>query len=489
MDRSKKLLKIGQLAKITGISPSTIKYYVKEGLLPNPVKPNKTMAYYDKSCIEKIHLIKKFQKEKFLPLEIIKRMINLDKPYEEELSAVVEVLKMDNNNMEIGPIKESQIAQHTAYPLEKIGILEENGLVTPEVVNNVKQYDESDCRIIELVKQRDELGIPFDYTLEVFKCYQDAMAKAVVYDQQLFIERIQGFDLPKESFFKSAMQLDMIVDSFLLPCRKNLMKLSTRQNIHELNQLSEQVVNINILPLNCAELPTQPPKHLMERCFYYMCGEDYHHVRDTLFKVEAGKRKTIAIDIMIDLLEGQIELAITKVERNFPKPSDHLLGNVVAALTHLYQITKTSGITEPILSASKLKAYLRRIDILNESPPLMMLISQYVCGILYVMLPNIIGHQSRGFEKLSLLKKNLSKREYDDGKLPDWIIRTLDFEILPALKIRVNRYLAEGYLKCGKKAEALKCLDELIAIDLQESDQSKWARIKRLSLTSANNNV
>ena len=39
-------LKIGEIAKKSGVPPSTIRYYVRQGLLPEPTKVNKSMAYY-----------------------------------------------------------------------------------------------------------------------------------------------------------------------------------------------------------------------------------------------------------------------------------------------------------------------------------------------------------------------------------------------------------------------------------------------------------
>ena len=45
-------IKIGEIAKRSGVPVSTIRFYVKEGLLPFPEKVNKKMAYYDESCIK-----------------------------------------------------------------------------------------------------------------------------------------------------------------------------------------------------------------------------------------------------------------------------------------------------------------------------------------------------------------------------------------------------------------------------------------------------
>lgn len=68
-------LKIGEIAKKSGVPPSTIRYYVRQGLLPEPDKVNKSMAYYDERCIEKIRAIRHLQERKYFPLSVIKNIL------------------------------------------------------------------------------------------------------------------------------------------------------------------------------------------------------------------------------------------------------------------------------------------------------------------------------------------------------------------------------------------------------------------------------
>ncbi len=68
-------LKIGEISKKSGVAPSTIRYYVRQGLLPEPDKVNKSMAYYDERCIEKIHAIRHLQERKYFPLSVIKNIL------------------------------------------------------------------------------------------------------------------------------------------------------------------------------------------------------------------------------------------------------------------------------------------------------------------------------------------------------------------------------------------------------------------------------
>lgn len=69
---SKKYLRISDLAQISGLPRSTIHYYLREKLLPPPVKTGKTMAYYDQGHVEQLKKIQQLRKEQGLPINFIK---------------------------------------------------------------------------------------------------------------------------------------------------------------------------------------------------------------------------------------------------------------------------------------------------------------------------------------------------------------------------------------------------------------------------------
>lgn len=72
---TQKLLRIGELSRRTGISTSAINYYVREGLLPPPLKTAPNMAYYDPGYIDMVNSIKVLQREKGLSLNEIKELL------------------------------------------------------------------------------------------------------------------------------------------------------------------------------------------------------------------------------------------------------------------------------------------------------------------------------------------------------------------------------------------------------------------------------
>ncbi len=74
--RSRPGLSIGELMSRTGVTRATVHHYADLGLLPLAARPNRRMAYYDPACVERIELIQDLQSKRFLPLSVIKRILD-----------------------------------------------------------------------------------------------------------------------------------------------------------------------------------------------------------------------------------------------------------------------------------------------------------------------------------------------------------------------------------------------------------------------------
>src|SRR3954467_14762883 len=72
---------MSELAQRSGVSAGTIKHYLREGLLgegEGVVRTSRNMAYYPPQFVERITLIKRLQEDRFMPLKVIKGMLDED---------------------------------------------------------------------------------------------------------------------------------------------------------------------------------------------------------------------------------------------------------------------------------------------------------------------------------------------------------------------------------------------------------------------------
>jgi DNA-binding transcriptional MerR regulator len=71
---------MAELSRRSGVARDTIHFYLREGLLPRPRKGGRTIAYYDERHLERLLLIRRLRDEKFLPLAVIRRLLERAEP-------------------------------------------------------------------------------------------------------------------------------------------------------------------------------------------------------------------------------------------------------------------------------------------------------------------------------------------------------------------------------------------------------------------------
>jgi DNA-binding transcriptional MerR regulator len=479
-------LRAGELARLAGVSLPTIKHYVNEGLLPKPLKTGRTMAYYDRSCVDRIKQIKKLQKEKFLPLDVIKRVLDSGSTYEEELELGEAILKSHKLQAEAAPVSQARIARHTGYPLRKIRLLEQEGLVHPATGDGGTYYDSIDCRIIDIMKQREELGLPFDHSVETVKLYRDAIETAVQGDIRLFAKNLLG-GFSTEVTLKFLTEVDDSLDSFVVLIRQKMLREISRTAIAQMNELPQKLGMLSFAPIEGAELPDAPPGNPNHRIIYSLCAGAYDDVHATVAAANPRKRRSdyTAAVILAYLLAGDPDSAVRTAEERIPRPTAHPLENTAAALAFLFSVSATSGFSGPIRLVKKALDHLRHVETARGTTGLPSLFSRYVCGAVYTMLPDIFDTQAKGTEMLKTIEQTLRKQKAVSGRLPVWIRTTVTHEILPALEVRVNRFLAEGYLSQADYANAYESVLRLIELVDADDEHSKWARLKKLEIKAA----
>jgi AcrR family transcriptional regulator/predicted DNA-binding transcriptional regulator AlpA len=75
MESQGKLFRIAELERLSGFPRHTIHKYVRDGLLPAPVKTGKTMAYYDLSHLERLQAIREIKGTSRLPVSYLKKVL------------------------------------------------------------------------------------------------------------------------------------------------------------------------------------------------------------------------------------------------------------------------------------------------------------------------------------------------------------------------------------------------------------------------------
>jgi len=164
------LLKMSELAEASGVSAGTIKHYLREGLLPEPVKTSRNMAYYPPDFVERIRTIKRLQEERFMPLKLIKRVLEAEGAR--------------------GRVSRAEARRRYSVPDDVLDRLEALEVLTP----NSRGYDPDDAAIIEAIARfraggyDERLGFTVYDTLR----YRDALGPLVEEEVRVLLDRLAG---------------------------------------------------------------------------------------------------------------------------------------------------------------------------------------------------------------------------------------------------------------------------------------------------------
>jgi len=166
-------LRIGELARRADVPRATIQFYVREQLLPAPVKTGRTMAYYDESCIERVKLIKELQR-RYLPLSVIRPMLDAA----EGDAGVADVARASGRiRRALQPnaraMTRAQVLERTKVEESTLEGLENLGLVT----KGARKYSAWDVAIIDAVAKLQASGVTASAGFDVadLALYRDAM--------------------------------------------------------------------------------------------------------------------------------------------------------------------------------------------------------------------------------------------------------------------------------------------------------------------------
>jgi DNA-binding transcriptional MerR regulator len=194
-DDAGRLLKMTELAELSGVSPGTIRYYLREGLLgegEDVLRTSRNMAYYPPDYVERIVLIKRLQEERFMPLKVIRAALR------EEPERVRALIELEDRILERAlasaedhrRVSRKLVQERYGVPRIVLDRLAEIGVLTP----NQRGYDSDDLKIIEAIASfraggyDEALGFTVYDTLR----YRRALEPLVEEEVRALLERLAG---------------------------------------------------------------------------------------------------------------------------------------------------------------------------------------------------------------------------------------------------------------------------------------------------------
>ena len=184
------LLKMRDLVQASGVSAGTIKHYLREGLLPDPVRTSRNMAWYPPEFVERIKLIKRLQEERFMPLSAIRNVLEDDPERARALVELEDRILESALQRERGRTSAAEVRRRYGISREALERLGEIGIVTPDR----RGYSQVDVRIVEAISRfraggyDEQIGFTVYDTLR----YRRALEQLVREEVEVVLERLAG---------------------------------------------------------------------------------------------------------------------------------------------------------------------------------------------------------------------------------------------------------------------------------------------------------
>ena len=230
-ERRDGLLKISDLARETGVPTGTIKFYMREGLLPPPtVKTGRNMAYYDRSFVERIRAIKELQQKRFLPLDVIRVILDRDEDVisRREIDTLLSLEGRFYREVEYAPGHKS-IARDDVETRYGIGpsllrYLVDVGILTPVRRQGRECLEGEDVAILETLAEMKKAGFDDDLVPKevCVPLYVDTIGTLAREELKMFSRAVTETVEP-ERVPELAMAGVKLVEQFIVLLRRKLL--------------------------------------------------------------------------------------------------------------------------------------------------------------------------------------------------------------------------------------------------------------------------
>jgi len=401
MKGNRQKLRIGELASAAGVSVPTVKFYLQQGLLPRPEKTGRTMSYYDPSCVARIRLVRRLQREKYLPLAVIRRVIASGRHYREELEFGRAVFRSGKFPAQKKSLDRGELSKFTGYPSTKVDALERERLLMPVTENGRKRYDTMDVAVIKLFQSRERLGLPMDYSLRTVLAYRDAIGEAVRKDMRLFARIMLG-EISTGLAVEYMTEADETLDQFMVLYRTKLLRSLSAEALEQVSAFSHRLRGICRFPLK--------PRSLAEM---------------------AGRGQPW--DLMAMLFRGRFEKFIQSAHHR--PGSSREFRKLFHGLAWFLEVNGEPGFSQ---TASLLRKGLSQFQSITAQTPGtgIQILTSYFCAAVYAILPDIFGTRDKGMAILQDVQMSLSMPGFASG-LPVWAAPIFAIEIFPAMEVKL----------------------------------------------------
>jgi len=219
------LLRIDDLAHLSGVPSRTIRFYNTEGLLPIPIMQGR-VAYYNQEHLLVLNLIKEFKEQQNLPLEVIKQLLEIRAHHGDiqmNLALKQRLLRpLTSGGQEVKLTKE-ELIQQAGVTGEQIEELAHQGLLFPLEIEGATLFTGDDALLLQLYQRLEQLGLPVALPALIrFQLRQLARSERAAFEQHVFA-RWRESGMPIEQQTRQFEEILTLTDTLISVLHRKLL--------------------------------------------------------------------------------------------------------------------------------------------------------------------------------------------------------------------------------------------------------------------------
>jgi len=232
-------MKMRDLERAAGVGRETIRFYIREGLLPEPQRPRRNVAWYDASFVERLMLIKELQQKRFLPLHVIRSMIGAEAPppSRDEVRTLLELDGKLFPAVEGAPEpaveRLSDVARAVGIPARELRDFAAVGMIEIVTRDGDQWLEEPAIRMVELWSRLRAVGFmrPLDFGAESFRVYPEFVRWLAREELRLFTHGVTGRTTPERSAAMAEAGINLVNQMLALLRKSTLLRYIAEGNV------------------------------------------------------------------------------------------------------------------------------------------------------------------------------------------------------------------------------------------------------------------
>lgn len=160
--------KMSELVKLTNIPKSTILYYIKEGLLPEPEKLKPNVHLYSTKHLELLKYIKYMQQELNCSIAKLKSIFqNQNTSFSTSTLMLIPLLEaLTNLNENTKTYSKEELLKEVSVSEEELNSLIKSSVIIPI---SEDKFNDRDLSILKLIENFNSVGVEIDILIEYAK--------------------------------------------------------------------------------------------------------------------------------------------------------------------------------------------------------------------------------------------------------------------------------------------------------------------------------